>query len=152
MFPEKLIALAITNVLEDKKIPIYGDGLYTRDWLYVEDHCRAIDAVLQTGKTGETYCVGGMSELIPNIAVAKKIAKFLGKDESCIEYVKDRPGHDRKYDIDWTKIKTELGWEPLHTFDEWLEKTVQWYQENKVWWQEIKSGAYKEYYDKQYKQ
>lgn len=152
MFPEKLIALAITNVLEDKKIPIYGDGLYTRDWLYVEDHCRAIDAVLQTGKIGETYCVGGMSELIPNIAVAKKIAMLLGKDDSCIEYVKDRPGHDRKYDIDWTKIKTELGWEPLHTFDEWLEKTVQWYQENKVWWQEIKSGAYKEYYDKQYKQ
>ena len=152
MFPEKLIALAITNVLEDKKIPIYGDGLYTRDWLYVEDHCRAIDAVLQTGKICETYCVGGMSELIPNFAVAKKIAMLLGKDDSCIEYVKDRPGHDRKYDIDWTKIKTELGWEPLHTFDEWLEKTVQWYQENKVWWQEIKSGAYKEYYDKQYKQ
>jgi len=152
MFPEKLIALAITNVLEDKKIPIYGDGLYTRDWLYVEDHCRAIDAVLKSGKIGETYCVGGMSDLIPNIAVAKKILQILGKEESYIEYVNDRPGHDRKYDIDWTKIKSELGWEPLHTFDEWLEKTVQWYAENKVWWQEIKSGTYKEYYEKQYKQ
>jgi len=152
MFPEKLIPLAITNVIEDKKIPIYGDGLYTRDWLYVEDHCRAIDAVLKSGKIGETYCVGGMSDLIPNIAVAKKILQILGKEESYIEYVNDRPGHDRKYDIDWTKIKSELGWEPLHTFDEWLEKTVQWYTENKVWWQEIKSGTYKEYYEKQYKQ
>lgn len=149
-FPEKLIPLAITNLLEDKKIPVYGDGLYVRDWLYVEDHVRAIDAILEKGRVGETYCVGGMMELIPNIEVAKRLIHLLGKDESYIEYVKDRPGHDRKYDIDWSKIKNELGWQPLNTFDEWLEKTVDWYKNNREWWQRIKSGAYKEYYDKQY--
>lgn len=149
-FPEKFIPLAITNVLEGKKIPVYGDGLYVRDWLYVEDHARAIDAVLQKGKIGETYLVGGMTDLAPNIEIAKKILKLMGKDESFIEYVKDRPGHDRKYDVDWTKIKNELGWEPLHSFDEWLEKTVQWYKDNTEWWQRIKSGAYADYYKKQY--
>ncbi len=150
MFPEKLIPLAITNVLEDKKIPIYGDGLYVRDWLYVEDHCRAIDLVLSKGKVGETYLVGGMTALAPNIEIAKKILKLLGKDESSIEFVKDRPGHDRKYDVDWSRIKNELGWEPLYSFDEWLEKTVNWYKENRAWWGRIKSGAYKAYYEKQY--
>jgi dTDP-glucose 4,6-dehydratase len=149
-FPEKLIPLAITNVLEDKKIPIYGDGLYVRDWLYVEDHCRAIDAVLQKGKIGETYLVGGMTELYSNLEIVRKIVKLLGKDEEYIEFVKDRPGHDRKYDVDWSKIKNDLGWEPLHSFDEWLEKTVQWYKENEAWWKHIKSGEYKEYYKKQY--
>lgn len=149
-FPEKLIPLAITNVLEGKKIPIYGDGLYVRDWLYVEDHCRAIDLVLQKGKVGETYLVGGMTELSPNIEIAKKLLKLLGKDENYIEFVKDRPGHDRKYDVDWSKIKNELGWEPQHDFDEWLAKTVDWYKENTQWWQNIKSGEYKEYYEKQY--
>ncbi len=151
-FPEKLIPLAITNVMEGKKIPIYGDGLYVRDWLYVEDHARAIDVVLQKGKIGETYVVGGMTELAPNIDIARKILKLLGKDESEIEYVKDRPGHDRKYDVDWTKIHRELGWEPLHSFDEWLEKTVIWYQENQEWWKRIKSGEYAEYYKKQYQE
>lgn len=149
-FPEKFIPLAITNVLEGKKIPVYGDGLYIRDWLYVEDHCRAIDAVLTKGKVGETYLVGGMTELQPNIEIAKKIITLLGKDESYIEYVADRPGHDRKYDVDWSKIKQELGWEPLHSFDEWLEKTVTWYKEHEAWWKHIKSGEYKEYYKQQY--
>jgi dTDP-glucose 4,6-dehydratase len=149
-FPEKFIPLAITNLLEDKKIPIYGDGLYVRDWLYVEDHCRAIDAVLQRGKIGETYVVGGMTQLHSNLEIAKKILNLLGKDENSIEYVKDRPGHDRKYDVDWSKIKNELGWEPQHSFDEWLEKTVQWYKDNEAWWKHIKSGEYKEYYKQQY--
>lgn len=150
MFPEKLIPLAITNVLEGKKIPIYGDGLYVRDWLYVEDHCRAIDAVLSKGKVGETYLVGGMTELYPNIVIAKKITALLGKDESVIEFVKDRPGHDRKYDVDWSKIHTELGWEPQHNFDEWLEKTVQWYTDNEAWWKRVKNGDYQSYYKQQY--
>lgn len=149
-FPEKLIPLAITNVLEGKKIPVYGDGLNIRDWLYVEDHCRAIDLVLQKGKIGETYLVGGMTSLIPNIEVARRILKLLGKDESYIEFVKDRPGHDRKYDVDWSKIKNELGWEPLHSFDEWLEKTVEWYKENTEWWKKVKTGEYQKYYQKQY--
>jgi dTDP-glucose 4,6-dehydratase len=149
-FPEKLIPLAITNVLEDKKIPIYGDGQQIRDWLYVEDHCRAIDLVLSKGKVGETYCVGGMMDLIPNIEVAKRILKLLGKDESYIEFVKDRPGHDRKYDIDWSKIKNELGWEPKYTFDDWLEKTVEWYKTHEDWWKKVKSGEYQNYYNQQY--
>lgn len=150
MFPEKLIPLAITNVLEDKKIPIYGDGLYVRDWLYVDDHSRAIDLVLSKGKVGETYLVGGMEKLIPNIEIAKKIVNLLGKDESYIELVKDRPGHDRKYDVDWSKIKRELGWEPLHSFDEYLEKTVEWYKNNADWWKRAKSGEYQKYYEEQY--
>lgn len=151
-FPEKLIPLAITNVIEGKKIPIYGDGLYVRDWLHVEDHCRAIDLVIGKGKVGETYVVGGMTELVPNIEIAKKILSLLGKDETFLEYVKDRPGHDRKYDVDWTKIKTELGWKPLHNFDEWMEKTVEWYKNNEDWWRHIKSGEYQTYYKKQYDQ
>jgi dTDP-glucose 4,6-dehydratase len=149
-FPEKLIALAITNLLEDKKVPVYGDGLYVRDWLYVEDHCRAIDAILQKGKIGETYCIGGLTEDISNISILQKIIKLLGKTEDSLEYVKDRPGHDRRYALDWSKIKTELGWEPLNGFDEWLEKTVKWYQENTEWWKNVKNGEYKEYYKKQY--
>ena len=149
-FPEKFIPLAITNLIEGKKIPVYGDGLYIRDWLYVEDHCRAIDLVLQKGKIGETYLVGGMMTLYPNIEIAKKIVKLLGKDESYIEFVKDRPGHDRRYDVDWSKIKNELGWEPLHEFHEWLEKTVAWYRENESWWKKVKSGDYQKYYEKQY--
>lgn len=150
MFPEKLIPLAITNVLEGKNVPVYGDGLYIRDWLYVEDHARAIDVVLHKGKIGETYLVGGMEKLIPNIEVVKRILSLMGKDESMIEFVKDRPGHDRKYDIDWTKINKELGWKPQHSFDEWLEKTVAWYTDNRSWWEKIKSGEYKTYYTKQY--
>jgi len=149
-FPEKLIPLAITNLLEGKKIPVYGDGLYVRDWLYVEDHCRAIDLILQKGKTGETYCVGGLTEDISNLEVIKKIIKLLGKNESYIEFVKDRLGHDRRYALDWSKIKNELGWQPLHNFDERLEKTVNWYKENQDWWKRVKNGEYQKYYEKQY--
>lgn len=139
-FPEKLIPLAITNLLEGKKVPIYGDGLYVRDWLYVEDHCRAIDMVLKIGRKGETYCVGGLTKDINNLTIAKKIIKLLGKNENMIEFVKDRPGHDRKYAIDWSKIQNELGWQPEHTFDEWLTKTVTWYTTHHDWWESLKSG------------
>ncbi len=154
-FPEKMIPLAITNLLEEKKVPIYGDGLYVRDWLYVEDHARAIEKVLLEGKVGETYCVGGLrpgAAEISNLEVAKKILGLLGKDESFIEFVKDRPGHDRRYAIDWSKIHNELGWEPLHDFDEWLAKTVAWYKEHTQWWQDVKNGSYMEYYKKQYEE
>lgn len=137
-FPEKLIPLAITNILEGKKVPIYGDGLYVRDWLYVEDHCRAIDLILHKGKIGETYFIGGLTEDISNLEVIKKIFKIMGKDESFIEYVKDRPGHDRRYAIDWSKINRELGWEPKYSFDEALKKTVDWYIKNQSWWKKIK--------------
>jgi len=149
-FPEKIIPLAITNLLENKKVPVYGDGLYVRDWLYVEDHCKAIDLIIKKGKIGETYCVGGLTEDINNLSVIKKIIKILGKDDSYIEFVKDRPGHDRRYAIDWSKIKENLGWNPLHSFDEWLEKTAEWYKENVKWWQDVKNGEYKNYYKKQY--
>lgn len=149
-FPEKIIPLAITNLLEGKKVPIYGDGLYVRDWLYVDDHCRAIDMVLEKGKDGETYCVGGLSEDINNLEVAKKIIKELGVKEDMIEFVKDRPGHDRRYSIDFTKIKNELGWQPLHSFDQWLTQTIEWYKTNPDWWKRVKSGDYQKYYQKQY--
>jgi dTDP-glucose 4,6-dehydratase len=149
-FPEKFIPLAITNILEGKKVPVYGDGLYVRDWLYVIDHCRAIDLVLNKGKVGETYLVGGMTRDISNIDVIKKILKIMGEDESFIEYVKDRPGHDRRYAVDWSKIEKELGWKPLHDFDEWLEKTVQWYKANEKWWKDVKDGSYQKYYKEQY--
>ncbi|MDO8582970.1 MAG: dTDP-glucose 4,6-dehydratase [bacterium] len=149
-FPEKFIPLAITNIIEDKKVPVYGDGLYVRDWLYVMDHCRAIDLVLSKGKIGETYLVGGMSDDVSNLEVIKKILKMMGKDESLIGYVKDRPGHDRRYAVDWSKIERELGWKPEHNFDEWLEKTVQWYKENEKWWKDVKDGSYQKYYKEQY--
>lgn len=149
-FPEKLISLAITNILEDKAVPIYDDGLYVRDWLYVEDHVRAIDAVFKKGKVGETYLVGSTVEEKNNLSVVKKIFTFLGKDESKIEFVKDRPGHDRRYAIEWSKIKNELGWEPLRSFDEALEKTIEWYKSHEDWWKNIKNGTYQEYYKKQY--
>lgn len=130
-FPEKLISLSITNLLEGKKVPVYGKGNQVRDWLYVEDHCRAIDLVLQKGKIGETYCIGGMDDDISNIEVVKKIIKILNKSENDIEYVKDRPGHDVRYAIDWTKAKKELGYQPAYDFDTYLLKTVQWYKENR---------------------
>lgn len=149
-FPEKLIPLAITNAMEDKKVPVYGDGLYVRDWLYVGDHVKAIEAVLLRGKAGETYTVGGMERDVSNIEIVRAILKFLDKDESLIEYVKDRPGHDRRYSVDWSKIKNELGWEPEHEFEEWLKKTVDWYKENEKWWKDIKNGEYKEYYQEHY--
>jgi len=149
-FPEKLIPLAITNIIEGKKVPIYGDGLYVRDWLYVEDHCKALDLILHKGKVGETYFIGGLTEDIPNIEVVRKILKIMGKDESYIEYVKDRPGHDRRYAIDWSKINRELSWKPEVDFDTGLEITVDWYLKNQDWWKKIKSGEYQKYYQKQY--
>jgi len=150
-FPEKLIPLSITNIIEGKKVPVYGDGLYVRDWLYVEDHCKALDLILHKGKIGETYFIGGLTEDIANIEVIKKILKIMGKDESYIEYVKDRPGHDRRYAIDWSKINRELGWKPEVDFDTGLKLTIDWYLKNQDWWKKIKSGEYQKYYEKQYK-
>lgn len=149
-FPEKLIPLAITNIMEDKKVPVYGDGKNVRDWLYVEDHCRAIDMILDKGRVGETYAVGGLTQDIDNITVVKKILSHMGKDESAMEFVADRPGHDRRYAIDWTKINKELGWKPQADFDSYLEKTITWYKEHESWWRTIKSGEYAQYYEKQY--
>jgi dTDP-glucose 4,6-dehydratase len=149
-FPEKLIPLAITNLMEGKKVPVYGDGLYVRDWLYVDDHCRAIDMILHHGTIGETYCIGGLNQDIANIDIIKKIIRLMGKDDSVIEYVRDRPGHDRRYAIDWTKIKTDLDWQPEHDFDTYLARTVSWYREHASWWQKIKSGEYRKYYQEQY--
>ncbi|MDP3758674.1 MAG: dTDP-glucose 4,6-dehydratase, partial [Candidatus Daviesbacteria bacterium] len=131
-FPEKIIPLFITNLLANKKVPVYGDGLYVRDWLYVEDHCSAIELVLEKGQIGETYCIGGGNQ-ISNLDLTKKILEALGKDESMIEHVADRPGHDRRYAIDASKIKA-LGWSPKHSFDEALIKTIEWYKQNKAWW------------------
>ncbi|MEX2013237.1 MAG: dTDP-glucose 4,6-dehydratase [Candidatus Levyibacteriota bacterium] len=138
-FPEKFIPLAITNILEGKKAPVYGDGLYVRDWIHVEDHVRAIEAVLKNGKVGETYCVGGLTQDISNIDVIKKILKIMDKAEDSMEFVKDRPGHDRRYALDWSKIKNELLWEPQYSFGEWLEKTVDWYKSNEDWWKPLKN-------------
>ncbi len=149
-FPEKLFPLAITNLIEGKKVPVYGDGLYVRDWLHVEDHCSAIEAVLLKGKIGETYCVGGMTDEISNLDVVKLMLTLMGKGEDMIEFVKDRPGHDRRYTVDWTKIQKELGWEPKFTFEEGLKNTIEWFQENEWWWKPIKSGEYADYYKNQY--
>lgn len=149
-FPEKLIPLAITNLLEGKKVPIYGDGQYVRDWLHVEDHVRAIELVLVNGIIGETYCVGGLAQDISNLDLVKKILVLMGKDEGMIRYVKDRPGHDRRYAVDWSKINRELGWKPALDFDDWLVKTVDWYKENKEWWKKLKTSDFEKYYQKQY--
>ncbi|OGD95090.1 dTDP-glucose 4,6-dehydratase [Candidatus Curtissbacteria bacterium RIFCSPHIGHO2_12_FULL_38_9b] len=148
-FPEKLISLAATNLLEGKKVPVYGDGLYVRDWLYVEDHCAAIDLVITKGKIGETYCIG-IDNDISNIQVIKKILEILEMKEDKIEYVKDRPGHDRRYAIDATKIKKELRWKPKFDFVTALHKTVTWYKENKDWWQKLRDKNFENYYQKQY--
>ena len=147
--PEKLISLAITNLLESKKIPVYGDGLYVRDWLYVEDHCSAIDIVLQKGKVGQTYCIGENCDMA-NIEVIKKILNIFKKSETEIEFVKDRPGHDRKYAINAAKIIRELKWQPRYNFDEALQLTVTWYQQNKNWWQKLKNKEFETYYQTQY--
>lgn len=149
-FPEKLIPLMIINALHGKSLPVYGDGLNVRDWLYVEDHCKAIDMILHGGRIGEVYNIGGHNERA-NIDVVKTVLRILGKDESLIRYVKDRPGHDMRYAIDPTKIKNELGWYPETTFDEGIKKTVEWYLQNEDWWQNIVSGEYMSYYEKMYK-
>jgi dTDP-glucose 4,6-dehydratase len=148
-FPEKLIPLMILNALNDKPLPVYGDGLNVRDWLHVEDHCRAIDLVLHKGANGEVYNVGGHNERT-NIDVVKTILYHLEKPESLIKYVEDRLGHDRRYAIDATKLRTELGWEPKYTFETGLKQTIDWYLENRQWWENILSGDYQNYYEKQY--
>jgi dTDP-glucose 4,6-dehydratase len=149
-FPEKLIPLIVTNALADRELPVYGDGMNVRDWIHVSDHCEAIDVVLHEGIAGNVYNVGGENERA-NIEIVKLILRILGKPETLIKYVKDRPGHDRRYAIDSTKIKRELGFETRRSFAEGMESTVKWYVENRDWWQRIKSGEYLEYYDRMYK-
>ncbi|MDQ0244808.1 dTDP-glucose 4,6-dehydratase [Bacillus fengqiuensis] len=148
-FPEKLIPLMIINALHDKSLPVYGDGLNVRDWLHVEDHCRAIDLVLHKGCNGEVYNVGGHNERT-NIDVVKAILGYLNKPDSLIEFVQDRLGHDRRYAIDATKIREDLGWEPQYKFEQGLHQTIDWYLENREWWERILSGEYQHYYGKRY--
>jgi len=148
-FPEKLIPLMIINTLHDKKLPVYGDGRNVRDWIYVTDHNIAINKVFEKGITGEVYNIGASQEM-KNIDIVKLILGILGKSEDLIEYVKDRPGHDRRYAIDSSKIQSELGWKPQFRFEEAIEKTIQWYVDNKSWWERIISGEYINYYAKQY--
>jgi len=148
-FPEKLIPLMIANAREDKALPVYGDGMQIRDWLYVRDHCEAILAVLERGEAGEVYNIGGHNEY-PNIEIVRAILGHLDKPDSLIEYVTDRPGHDRRYAIDAKKIDETLGWTPRYTFEQALPMTIQWYLDNDEWLQSVRSGAYREYYDAQY--
>jgi dTDP-glucose 4,6-dehydratase len=151
MYPEKLIPVAITNLLEGKKIPVYGKGQHVREWLYVEDHCSAIDLILLKGKLGETYFVGPDNDEVSNLEVIKKILKIMDLPEDKMEFVPDRPGHDEKYALNTAKIKKELGWKPKYSLDETLSKTVEWYKINQDWWKKIKrSESYKQYYEKQY--
>lgn len=146
-FPEKLIPLMIVKALNDEKLPVYGNGMNIRDWLYVDDHCKAIDLILQKGKTGEVYNIGGHNEM-RNIDIVKLICKALGKSESLITYVADRKGHDMRYAIDPAKINSELGWLPETMFEDGIRKTIKWYLDNKGWWKAIASGEYKDYYGK----
>lgn len=148
-FPEKLIPLMINNALNDKPLPVYGDGKNVRDWLYVEDHCKAIDLILEQGREGEVYNIGGHNEMA-NIDIVKLICKELGKPESLIHYVTDRKGHDRRYAIDPAKIHGELGWLPETKFADGIVKTIHWYLENEAWWKPIVSGEYLNYYEKMY--
>lgn len=144
-FPEKLIPLMISRALNDEALPVYGDGLNIRDWLYVEDHCSAIDLVIHKGVSGEVYNIGGNNERT-NVHIVQKILQELGKPESLISYVDDRPGHDRRYGIDPTKIMNELGWKPKYNFETGIKETIQWYLANKNWWGRIQSGLYKDYF------
>ena len=148
-FPEKLIPLMIANALNDKPLPVYGEGLNVRDWLYVEDHCKAIDLIIHKGRVGEVYNVGGHNEK-RNIDIVKLICKELGKPESLIVHVGDRKGHDMRYAIDPSKIHNELGWLPETKFEDGIKKTIQWYLDNKEWWETIISGEYQNYYEKMY--
>lgn len=150
-FPEKLIPLMIANALADKELPVYGKGENVRDWLYVEDHCSAIDLIIHKGRVGEVYNIGGHNEKT-NLEVVKIILKELGKSEDLIRYVTDRPGHDMRYAIDPTKIHNELGWLPETKFEDGIKKTIKWYLDNKEWWQHIINGEYKDYYEKHYSQ
>src|SRR5256714_4126817 len=149
-FPEKVIPLFVTNLIEGKKVPLYGDGLNIRDWIYVEDHCEAVWTVLNKGNPGEVYNIGGNNELT-NRTITETILKEMGKswDEN-VQYVKDRPGHDRRYAIDASKMKRELGWEPKQKFASAIKATIQWYKDHENWWRSIKSGEYLKYYERQY--
>jgi dTDP-glucose 4,6-dehydratase len=148
-FPEKLIPLMIANALEGKALPVYGDGMQERDWLYVEDYCRAIACALKSGKAGEIYNVSAGTPT-PNLVVIKTILKMLGKPESLIKFVTDRPGHDRRYSLDSSRLRRELGWQPEVEFEEGIRRTVDWYRENEVWLQRARSGEYRNYYERHY--
>jgi dTDP-glucose 4,6-dehydratase len=148
-FPEKLIPLMISNALQDKELPVYGDGLNVRDWIHVVDHCRAVDLVLRKGLSGEIYNIGGNSEY-PNIDIVKYILARLTKPESLLRFVKDRPGHDRRYAMDASKLKAALGWEPAISFEDGMNRTISWYIEHEAWWQRIKTGEYLTYYEQWY--
>jgi dTDP-glucose 4,6-dehydratase len=145
---EKFIPRMITNIINGGNIPIYGDGKYVRDWLYVEDHVRAIELILKKGKVGETYLVGGQTKDVNNLTIAKNVLKTFKLDDSHITFVKDRPGHDRRYAVNWSKINKELGWKPKHKFEDWLKYTIVWYKENNWWWQEMKKVSEKFYLKK----
>jgi dTDP-glucose 4,6-dehydratase len=148
-FPEKLIPLMIINCLNDKELPVYGDGMNVRDWIYVVDHNRAVETVFENGKVGEIYNIGAENEM-PNIKIVELIIEHLNKSKNLIKYVKDRPGHDRRYAIDASKIKNELGWKPDFSFEKAIRDTIDWYISNKKWWERIISGDYQKYYEKQY--
>ena len=149
-FPEKALPLFITNLMEGKKIPLYGDGMNVRDWLYVEDHCDAIWTVLNKGTAGEVYNIGGNNEMT-NRQIVATILREMGQSwDEGVQYVRDRPGHDRRYAIDASKMKRELGWEPRHRFDEAIKTTIQWFKDSEPWWRAIKTGEYLKYYDQQY--
>lgn len=149
-YPEKFIPLTIVNLLQNKKVPVYGDGLQVREWIYTEDHCAAIDEILHKGKIGEVYNISSAQEW-KNIDVVKLILRILNKDEELISYVKDRPGHDRRYSLDSSKLKNDLGWKPKYKFEDALEKTIEWFKANEWWWKNIvESNEYKDYYQKQY--
>lgn len=148
-FPEKLIPLFITNLMEGKKVPVYGEGKNIRDWIYVDDHNKGVEAIIKKGKIGKTYCLGGGNE-ISNLEITKMILELMGVGEEMIEYVPDRKGHDFRYAMDFSKAKKELGWEPEVDFKEGLRKTMEWFKNNEDWWRKIKSGEYKDYYAKQY--
>lgn len=143
--PEKYIARMITNLIDGIAPPVYGDGLYVRDWLYVADHCRAIDLVINKGKVGETYLVGGFRKDVNNLQIAQSLNRIFGRDENDINFVKDRRGHDRRYAVDWSKINKELGWKPQYDFDTQLTETVEWYRKNEWWWRPLKAEAEKLY-------
>lgn len=148
-YPEKIIPLFITNLLEGKKVPVYGEGKNVREWIYTEDHCAAIDTILHKGKVGEVYNIS-TEEGINNLSLTKMLIKLLGKDEDSIEFVTDRPGHDLRYALDSSKLRNDLGWSPKYNLEEGLKLTVDWFKQHEGWWKKIKSGEYKEYYRKQY--
>ena len=148
-FPEKLLPLMITNAMEGKELPVYGDGLYVRDWIHVEDHCRGVLTILEAGRPGEVYNLGGRSER-PNLTVVHEILRILGGSPNLVRHVKDRPGHDRRYAIDCTKAECELGWSRRWTFEDGLAATIQWYRDNEPWWRHVKDGSYMEFYDRWY--